>query len=72
MKPQSDPDMHPALVECLQAGLLCNDSSLINKGEQWGIEGDPTEVALITAAAKAGTYTGSAGAGPATYRYVAV
>ena len=49
-----DPQAHPALVECLQAGLLCNDSSLINKGEQWGIEGDPTEVALITAAAKAG------------------
>ena len=49
-----DPQAHPALVECLKAGLLCNDSSLINKGEQWGIEGDPTEVALITAAAKAG------------------
>jgi cation-transporting ATPase F len=49
-----DPQAHPALVECLQAGLLCNDSSLINKGEQWVIEGDPTEVALITAAAKAG------------------
>jgi calcium-translocating P-type ATPase len=49
-----DPQSHPALVECLQAGLLCNDSSLINKGEQWGIEGDPTEVAMITAAAKAG------------------
>jgi cation-transporting ATPase F len=49
-----DPESHPALVECLKAGLLCNDSCLINKGEQWGIEGDPTEVALITAAAKAG------------------
>ncbi|MGB5475335.1 MAG: cation-transporting P-type ATPase [Gammaproteobacteria bacterium] len=49
-----DPEAHPVLVECLKAGLLCNDSCLINKGEQWGIEGDPTEVALITAAAKAG------------------
>ena len=49
-----DPLAHPVLVECLKAGLLCNDSSLINKGDQWGIEGDPTEVALITAAAKAG------------------
>jgi len=49
-----DLESHTALVECLKAGLLCNDSSLINKGEQWGIEGDPTEVALITAAAKAG------------------
>ena len=49
-----NPRSHPALVECLRAGLLCNDSSLVNKGEQWGIEGDPTEVALITAAAKGG------------------
>lgn len=49
-----DLESHTALVECLKAGLLCNDSSLIHKGEQWGIEGDPTEVALITAAAKAG------------------
>ena len=49
-----DPHSHPVLVECLKAGLLCNDSRLINHGEQWGIEGDPTEVALISAATKAG------------------
>ena len=49
-----DPASHPALMECLKAGLLCNDSRLIQKDEQWGIEGDPTEVALITAAAKTG------------------
>ena len=45
---------HPALGECLKAGVLCNDSRLVEKSGQWGIEGDPTEVALITAAAKAG------------------
>jgi cation-transporting ATPase F len=49
-----DPKSYPALVECLKAGLLCNDSRLVRSGEQWSIEGDPTEVALITAAAKAG------------------
>ncbi|MBT8121119.1 MAG: HAD-IC family P-type ATPase, partial [Gammaproteobacteria bacterium] len=49
-----DPTSHSALFECLQAGLLCNDSRLIDKDGQWSIEGDPTEVALITAAAKAG------------------
>ena len=49
-----DTQAHPALLECMQAGLLCNDSNVINMGEQWGIEGDPTEAALITAAAKAG------------------
>lgn len=45
---------HPALMECLKAGLLCNDSRLIETDGQWGIEGDPTEVALISAALKAG------------------
>ena len=49
-----DPRAHPALMECLKAGLLCNDSRLINHCGQWGSEGDPTEVALITAAIKAG------------------
>lgn len=49
-----DPEGHTALIECLTAGLLCNDSRLINNDGQWGIEGDPTEVALISAAVKAG------------------
>ncbi|SFG08920.1 HAD-IC family P-type ATPase [Neptunomonas qingdaonensis] len=42
-----------ALVECLKAGLLCNDSRLVYTGTGWNIEGDPTEVALLTAALKA-------------------
>ena len=45
---------YPALMECLRAGLLCNDSQLLQKDGQWCVEGDPTEVALITAAIKAG------------------
>ena len=49
-----NPASHPGLAECLKAGLLCNSSRLINKAEQWLIEGDPTEAALITAAAKMG------------------
>ncbi len=49
-----DSAARPALMECLKAGLLCNDSRLIDNDGQWGVEGDPTEVALITAAAKAG------------------
>jgi len=49
-----DLQAHPALAECLKAGLLCNDSRLVSKDGQWSIEGDPTEVALITAAVKAG------------------
>ncbi len=42
-----------ALKECLIAGLLCNDSELVQKENQWEAKGDPTEVALITAAHKA-------------------
>jgi Ca2+-transporting ATPase len=45
----------PALRECLRAGMLCNDSSLIEDAEgRWSIAGDPTEGAMIVAAEKAG------------------
>lgn len=44
---------HETLKECLVAGLLCNDSDLIQKENQWEAKGDPTEVALITSAHKA-------------------
>ncbi|PHS40385.1 MAG: carbonate dehydratase [Sulfurovum sp.] len=41
------------LVELLQAGLLCNDAVLKQKGEAWVIEGDPTEGAMLVSAHKA-------------------
>lgn len=53
------PQSHPALLECLKAGLLCNDSQLVQTNEGWRIEGDPTEGALITSAHKAGLELGS-------------
>jgi cation-transporting ATPase F len=43
-----------ALSETLTAGLLCNDSRLVQADNLWRIEGDPTEGALITVAGKAG------------------
>jgi len=43
-----------ALHECLQCGLLCNDSHLQDRGGQLSVAGDPTEGALIVAAEKAG------------------
>ncbi|MEM6522013.1 MAG: HAD-IC family P-type ATPase, partial [Cyanobacteria bacterium P01_C01_bin.70] len=43
----------PALQECLIAGVLCNDSRLKQAGDYWTVVGDPTEGALIAAAAKA-------------------
>ena len=44
----------PALYECLQAGLLCNDSHLEVQDRNWVVVGSPTEGALIAAAYKAG------------------
>ncbi len=41
-----------ALEECLMAGVLCNDSQLKQTGEDWSVVGDPTEGALLAAAAK--------------------
>jgi len=38
----------------LTVGSLCNNSKLINEKDIWRITGDPTEGALIVAAAKAG------------------
>ncbi|MES9829935.1 MAG: cation-transporting P-type ATPase [Candidatus Thiodiazotropha sp.] len=49
-----DAKAHGVLIECLRAGLLCNDSRLIHNENKWGIEGDPTEAALVSAALKAG------------------
>ncbi|MCU7941432.1 MAG: cation-transporting P-type ATPase [Candidatus Thiodiazotropha sp. (ex Cardiolucina cf. quadrata)] len=49
-----DVKAHGVLIECLRAGLLCNDSRLIHNENKWGIEGDPTEAALVSAALKAG------------------
>jgi cation-transporting P-type ATPase F len=47
----------PALYECLQAGLLCNDSHLEVQDGHWMVVGSPTEGALIAAAHKAGLIT---------------
>jgi Ca2+-transporting ATPase len=43
-----------AALELLRAGLLCNDSALVEQNSQWDVAGDPTEGALLTAASKGG------------------
>lgn len=49
------PKSNRLLIECLTAGVLCNNSRLINtNGSAWEIQGDPTEGALLTVASKAG------------------
>ena len=45
---------HPALDECLRAGVLCNESQLVRKDGQVKVQGDPTEAALVVAAEKGG------------------
>ncbi len=53
------PDSNEALKRCLLAGLMCNDSSLIEDDQsgRWGIRGDPTEGALLVSANKYGLRT---------------
>ena len=43
-----------ALHTLLKIGALCNDTSLVSDNGGWKINGDPTEGALVVAAAKAG------------------
>ncbi|MFU8817346.1 MAG: HAD-IC family P-type ATPase, partial [Pseudomonadales bacterium] len=47
-------DEHPLALELVRAGLLCNDAGLHHEDDEWKPEGDPTEVALLVLARKAG------------------
>jgi Ca2+-transporting ATPase len=50
-----DPSAFRGLRQMLQVGVLCNSAVLVRKdGGAWGIFGDPTEAAILTAAAKLG------------------
>jgi cation-transporting ATPase F len=39
---------------CLLAGVLCNDADASRQDDRWVLTGDPTEAAMLVAAAKAG------------------
>lgn len=49
-----DPAQNRSLSLFLKAGILCSDADLHEKDGKWLIKGDPTEGALVVAAAKAG------------------
>ena len=49
-----NPAADAALTETLKAGLLCNDSQLVEQNGTWNVQGDPTEGALLTSARKGG------------------
>ncbi|WP_280445861.1 cation-translocating P-type ATPase [Nocardia brasiliensis] len=47
----------PAVHDLLAAGVLCNDARLfVDEDGEWAAHGDPTEIALLSAAAKAGLH----------------
>jgi cation-transporting ATPase F len=57
-------DVAPARVEtagleCLTAGIACNDATLRREDGRWVAEGDPTETALVAAAQQAGLDPGA-------------
>jgi cation-transporting P-type ATPase F len=49
-----DLDLFTPLRECLECGLLCNDSTIREQDGQLVVVGDPTEGALIVSAQKGG------------------
>ena len=49
----SEPSQSPALRELLTAAVLCNGATLREENGTWQVIGDPTEGALLVAAAKA-------------------
>jgi P-type Ca2+ transporter type 2C len=50
------PGDHPRLMEVLRCGVLCNGAQLSQADGVYKVLGDPTEGALLTAAAKADLY----------------
>jgi Ca2+-transporting ATPase len=52
-QPLAAPLGDSTLAETLRAGYSCNDATLKQEDGAWGIVGDPTEGALVVAAAKA-------------------
>ncbi|MDQ3035895.1 MAG: HAD-IC family P-type ATPase, partial [Myxococcota bacterium] len=48
-----EPSADPALLECIRAGALCNDTRIARGEDGTKIEGDPTEAALLVLASKA-------------------
>jgi Ca2+-transporting ATPase len=50
----------PDVADLLLAGTLCSDATIEAAGDQWAVHGDPTEGALVVAAAKTGIEAGPA------------
>ncbi|HAS61106.1 MAG TPA: carbonate dehydratase [Vibrio sp.] len=48
------PEQQPLLNQVIRAAVLCNDASLSRQEEQWQVQGDPMEGALLVAGIKSG------------------
>jgi Ca2+-transporting ATPase len=51
-----DPCRHPDLIKALTAGVLCNNAHLAVADGKTSVFGDPTEIAILSAAGKAGIW----------------
>lgn len=49
-----DPSHHHSIAKLIEIGVLCNNSSLNKKDDEWHIDGEVTEGALVVLAEKAG------------------
>jgi magnesium-transporting ATPase (P-type) len=48
-----EPDDHPRVVDVARAGLLSSNARLLHRGDEWVIEGPPTEGSMVVLAYKA-------------------
>ncbi|MGZ5423289.1 MAG: calcium-transporting P-type ATPase, PMR1-type [Candidatus Aminicenantales bacterium] len=51
-----DPCVFPDLIKALTVGVLCNNAQLTLQDGKTSVFGDPTEIAILSAAAKAGVW----------------
>jgi len=51
---ETDPESDKDLKDTLMISAICNDATLVEKDGQYSIQGNPTEGALVVAAAKVG------------------
>lgn len=49
-----NPKNNHSMLKTIEIGVMCNNSDLVKENEEWKVQGEPTEGALIVLAKKAG------------------